>query len=72
MPPKSSFIPRIKVSNQFSNILLHRPKLGLRVESSKSVAASLQNTFANSAQDYIHYDALVLDKKSKIFLPGFE
>lgn len=72
MPPKSSFIPRIKVSNQFSNILLHRPKLGLRVESSKSVSASFRNRFANCALDYMNYDAEVLDKKGSIFLPGFE
>lgn len=71
MPPKSSFIPRIKVSNQFSNILLHRPKMGLRAESSKSVSASLRNKFTNCAQDYMNYDDEVLDKKSNTFLPGF-
>lgn len=72
MPQRSTFIPRIKVPNQFSNILLNRPKMGLRVMSSKCSTASMQNNFINSAQDYMNYDDGVFDKKKKTSLPRFE
>lgn len=71
MPQRSTFIPRIKVPNQFSNILLNRPKMGLRVVSSNSLSASMRNKFTNSAQDYMNYDDGVLDKKNKTNMPRF-
>ncbi|CAI6354849.1 unnamed protein product [Macrosiphum euphorbiae] len=70
MPQRSTFVPRIKVPNQFSNILLNRPKMGLRAVSSNSLTASLRKRFTNSAQDYINYDHGVFNKKIKTRMPS--
>eukprot|EP00102_Acyrthosiphon_pisum_P010299 XP_008178582.1 PREDICTED: DEP domain-containing protein 5 isoform X2 [Acyrthosiphon pisum] len=70
MPQRSTFVPRIKVPNQFSNILLNRPKMGLRAVSSNSLSASLRKRFTNSAQDYINYDHGVFNKKIKTRMPS--
>uniref|UniRef100_A0A2S2R9E1 DEP domain-containing protein 5 n=1 Tax=Sipha flava TaxID=143950 RepID=A0A2S2R9E1_9HEMI len=71
MPPKSTFVPRIKLPNQFSNITLNRPKIGLKVVPSKCLSASMQKNFTNSAQDYMNYDADVLDKNNRNVVPKF-
>ncbi|XP_022175308.1 GATOR complex protein DEPDC5 isoform X1 [Myzus persicae] len=71
MPQRSTFVPRIKVPNQFSNILLNRPKMGLRAVSSNSLTASLRNKFTNTAKDYMNYDVGVFDKKHKTSMPRF-
>lgn len=71
MPPKSTFVPRIKVPDQFSNITLNRPKVG-RIVTSKSIPASMRSGFTNCAQDYMAYDADIFDKKNKTVLPTFE
>lgn len=71
MPPKSTFVPRIKVPDQFLNITLNRPKLG-SIVASKSLPASMRSGFTNCAQDYVDYDTGVLDKKNSTFLPTFE
>lgn len=71
MPPKSTFIPRIKVPYQFSNIKLNRPKMGIRVVSSKSLSASMRKQFTNCEQDYMAYDAGIFDKKNITFMPRF-
>jgi len=71
MPPKSTFIPRLKVPIKFSNITLNRPKMGLRVASSRSLPSSMRTKFTNCAQDYMAYDAETLDKKNNTYLPNF-
>lgn len=71
MPPKSTFVPRIKLPNQFSNITLNRPKIGLKVVPSKCLSASMQKNFTNSVQDYMTYDADVLDKNDRNVVPTF-
>lgn len=71
MPPKSTFIPRIKVPYQFSNIKLNRPKMGIRVVSSKTLSASMQNNFTNCEQDYMDYDTAIFNKKNITFMPRF-
>jgi len=70
MPQRSTFVPRIKVPNQFSNILLNRPKMGLRAVSSNSLTASLRKRFTNSAQNYINYDLGIFNKKMKTRMPS--
>lgn len=62
MPPKSTFVPRIKLPNKFSNITLSRPKVGLEVVESKYLPASMQKDFTNCSEDYKTYDADILDK----------
>jgi len=71
MPQRSTFVPRIKVPHQFSNILLNRPKMGLRTVSSNSCSASLRNTFTNSAKDYIKYDIGIFNKYHRTRMPRF-
>lgn len=69
MLPKLTFNPRIKVPTRFSNTTLNRPKTGMRVISSKSLAASMRNNFTNSAQDYMNYDDEIFDKKNRFIIP---
>lgn len=71
MPPKSTFVPRIKVPYQFANITLNRPKMGLRVVSSTNLPASMQNSFTNCAEDYMTYDTDVFDKRNQNSLSKF-
>jgi len=71
MPQRSTFVPRIKVPHQFSNILLNRPKMGLRTVSSNSLTASLRNKFTNSARDYIKYDIGIFNKYHRTRMPRF-
>lgn len=71
MSPKATFIPRIKVPYQFSNIKLNRRKMGFRVVSSKTLPASMRNNFTNCEQDYMDYDTGISDKKNITFMPRF-
>jgi len=71
MPSKLMFVPRIKVPNQFSNITLRRPSMGLRVVSSNSLSASIRKTFTNCPQDYKNYDTEVLNKQNVPYMPSF-
>lgn len=68
MPPNSTFIPRIKVPHQFSNIVLNRPKTG-SIVTSKCLPASMCKTFTNCIQDYMDYDANLFDNKNKSLPP---
>lgn len=70
MPPKSTFIPRVIVPDQFSNITLNRPKSGLKIISSNTLSVSTQKNFTNCTQDYMAYDTEVLGKKQTYF-PNF-
>ncbi|XP_050536568.1 GATOR complex protein Iml1 isoform X2 [Daktulosphaira vitifoliae] len=71
MPPKSTFVPRIKVPSQFSNTKLNRRKKGLRVVLSTTLPASMQNGFTNCADDYIAYDNDVFEKRKRSYFPRF-
>lgn len=71
MPPRLTFVPRIKVPFRFSNIKLNRPKMGLRVVSSKHLPVSMRKRFTNCRKDYMAYDADVLDKKNRTYIPSF-
>lgn len=71
MPSKSTFIPRIKVPNQFSNITLRRPSMGLKVVSSHCLSASIRKTFTNCPQDYKNYDTEVFNKQNKPYISNF-
>lgn len=61
MPSKSSFIPRIIVPNEFSNITLNRPKMGIRVVSSTCLPPSMRKGFTNCRQDYKTYDFEIMN-----------
>ncbi|VVC42362.1 Hypothetical protein CINCED_3A011295 [Cinara cedri] len=63
MPPRSSFIPRLKVPYAFSNIVLNRKKDSIIVPPKSLVVASMRDTFTNCEQDYLNYDADVFDNK---------
>lgn len=71
MLTKSTFIPRIKVPNHFSNITLKRSKMGLKVVSSNSLISSMRPDFTNCAQDYVNYDAEVFLKKNRTYVSCF-
>lgn len=71
MPPKSTFVPRIKVPSQFSNTKLNRQKKGLRVVLSTTLPASMQNGFTNCIDDYIAYDSDVFEKRKRSYFPRF-
>lgn len=72
MPPKSVFVPRIKVPSRFSNTKLNRPKTGLRVMlSTTNLPASMQIGFTNCAEDYMSYDNDLFEKRKRSYFPRF-
>lgn len=65
------FVPRIKVPDQFSNITLRRPSIGVKVVSSNNLSASIRKSFSNCPQDYKNYDTELLIKENVPYVPSF-
>lgn len=70
MPIGSTFVPRIKIPDQYSKLTFKPPKLALNIKS-KCLPASMRNNFSNCDEDYLSYDASDPSKQNGNLLPKF-